>query len=128
MSNGVSPTVTSFLRDHVGSIEILEVLLLFHREPAKTWTSGAVAAELRIQPRSAAGRCAALLKIGLLKQQQDAFHFDGSSPIARVVDELSEAYRTRRVTVIEMIFSKPVESSRLFADAFVVRKGGDHDG
>ena len=128
MNNGISPTVTSFLRDHIGSIEILEVLLLFHREPATTWTSDAAAAELRIQPRSTAGRCAALLKIGLLKQQQDAFQFDGSSSLARVVEELAEAYRIRRVTIIEMIFSKPVESSRLFADAFVLRKGGGPDG
>ena len=32
-------------------------------------------------------------------------------------------YRTRRFTVMNVIFSKPAESIRTFADAFKIKKG-----
>jgi hypothetical protein len=133
--NGISPAVTAFLREHVSSIEILEVLLLFHADPARAWTADAVAAELRLQPRSVEARCAALLRIGLLvadakgdAKSTPSFRFASGALAAAVVDELASTYRTRRVSVIELIFSKPpADAPRAFADAFVIRKG-DRDG
>ncbi len=40
---------------------------------------------------------------------------------------LAEGYAERRVTVINLLFSKPVERIRTFADAVRLRKdGGSH--
>lgn len=123
--NGISAPVTAFLREHVSSIEILEVLLLFHSDPERAWTAEAVAAELRLQPRSVDARCAALLKAGLLVVDgPGSFRFAKNAPAANVVEELATTYRTRRVSVIELIFSAPRDGPRAFADAFVIRKGG----
>lgn len=127
-STGIPPLVASFLRDHVGSIELLEVLLCLHHGGARAWTADAIAAELRIQPRSCEARCAALAKVGLVKNQNDVLTFDRASPLAPVIDQLADAYRTHRVAIISLIFSKPVDSSRQFADAFVLKKRGEHDG
>lgn len=134
---GIPPSVASFIRDHVSSIEILEVLLLFHATPERAWTADAVAAELRLQPRSVEQRCATLVKAGLLAADGTAapqsngaapqFRFVKTSPAAAVVEDLASTYRTRRVSVIELIFSKPPDAPRAFADAFVLRKG-DRDG
>ncbi len=64
MAQELSARVMAFLREHISSIEALEVLLLAWRPPRRRWDAEAVAAELRIQPRSAAGRLAALHKAG----------------------------------------------------------------
>ena len=127
---GVAPAVAAFIREQINSIELLEVLLLFHAsEPGRAWSPEAVAAELRIQPRSVEQRCAALMRIGLLIPTGQEFRYNPESPMAATIDELAKTYKTYRVAIIEMIFSKPVDSSRLFADAFVLRKsergGGD---
>lgn len=130
-TQGVAPAVAAFLREHIGSIELLEVLLLFQASPpGRTWSPDAVAAELRIQPRSVEQRCAALMRIGLLIPTGSEYRYNGESPLAPTIEELAKAYRTHRVAIIEMIFSKPNDSSRLFADAFVLRRsdpkgGGD---
>lgn len=126
--NGIAANVAGFIREHVSSIEILEVLLFFHANPERAWTSDAVATELRLQPRSVETRCASLLKAGLLlSPSPGSFRFAKGEAGNAIVDELESTYRTRRVSVIELIFSKPPDASRAFADAFVIRKG-DRDG
>lgn len=121
-------SVAAFLRDHVNSVELLEVLLLLHRDAARTWTPQTIASELRIQPRSVEGRCAALARLGLIQAVGGEVRFDPKAPLAGVVDGVAEAYRTHRVAIIELIFSKPPDASRVFADAFVFKKPGEHDG
>jgi hypothetical protein len=62
---------------------------------------------------------------GLVAQQADpaAFRFDPrTTELAQAIEELARAYADRRVTVIGLIFAKPLDKIRSFADAFRIRK------
>ena len=50
------------------------------------------------------------------------------SPPAKVVAAVADAYAERRYTVIDVIFSKPAERIRVFADAFRLRQDDDGKG
>lgn len=123
-----SAALLHFVRQHITSVEILEVLLLLWRHPERAWDPGGVAADLRIQPRSAGLRLAALEKLGLCKSAPPRYSFNAASPLAPLVDELDRAYQTHRVRLIELIFSTPNDNARVFADAFVLGKAGKPDG
>lgn len=128
MAAELSPALVAFVRQHINSIETLEVLLLLYRQPDRAWSADAVAAELRIQPRSAAVRLAALEKAGLLSIEVEAGRrFNGAAEARPRVVELDGAYQTHRVRIIELIFSKPADNMRVFADAFVIGRGGRDD-
>jgi hypothetical protein len=45
-----------------------------------------------------------------------------SADLADAVQALARAYADRRVTVIGLIFAKPTDKIRSFADAFRIRK------
>jgi hypothetical protein len=52
------------------------------------------------------------------------FHYApaSGSPLDAAVAQLARDYAERRVTIITLIFSKPVDKLRSFADAFRLRK------
>ncbi len=131
MSEGLSPRLTAFLRAQVGSLELLEVLLFLHRYPEAAFDAGAIAAELRLQPRSVATRCAALRDAGLvIVDGAGKSRFNDAFADASVVSELATAWASHRARVIETVFSKPADNIRIFADAFVfgANKRGKKDG
>lgn len=129
MASDLSTAVVGFLRQHVGSIELLEVLLLLNRHRDRSWDADAVAAELRIQPRSAGARLSSLEQAGIIKATSLRYAFNADSEHVTTIGELDAAYQTHRVRIIEAIFSKPADNMRVFADAFVFRgKGPTSDG
>lgn len=130
MSEGLSPRLTSFLRAHIGSLELLEVLLFLHRYPEAAFAPEAIAAELRLQPRSVSTRCAALREAGIVVDSDGKCRFNDAFPDAFVVGELANAWASHRARVIETVFSKPADNVRIFADAFVIGadKKGKNDG
>ena len=130
MSEGLSPALTGFLRKHIGSLELLEVLLFLHRYPEAAFAPEAIAAELRLQPRSVVGRCAALRDAGIVVDTDGKCRFNDAFADAFVVGELATAWASHRARVIETVFSKPADNGRIFADAFVIGadKKGKKDG
>jgi hypothetical protein len=118
--------VAQFIVEYVDSIEQLEVLLLVRATAPKEWDGTTVARELRIDARSAASRLANMAARGLLVTTDAAagrYRFDPKSPeLRRVVGQLADTYDERRVSVITLIFSKPSDTIRSFADAFRIRK------
>lgn len=101
------------------------MLLLLHAQ-RKAWSAEEVSQELRIDPTSAADRLADLHVRGVLTMSE------ASGPIYRyqpqipgfepTVNNLAKSYQEYRVTVISLIFSKPIDKIRTFADAFKFRK------
>ena len=126
-AEGLSPSLVTFIRDHIGSLELVEVLLFLHRYPEAAFGPDAIAAELRLQPRSVAGRCQSLVKSGLVAEDSGRCRFAGTGDQAALVGELAQAWASHRARVIETIFSKPADNVRIFADAFVIG-GGDKKG
>ena len=96
--------VTAFIRDHIDSLEQLEVLLLRRAPSGREWTAPELSAELRTTPASVTRRLESLERCGLAVQNgADGFSF--ASANAAAVDQLAACYATRRVAVIEAIFS-----------------------
>ena len=108
---------------HISSIEQLEVLLLLRREAGRAWSGDAVARELRINPESARARLEDLDARGLLAREgPDEYRYSPrTGELDRAVAATARAYADLRVTVINHIFSKPVDKIRTFADAFKLK-------
>lgn len=134
----IPPDVKRLIHDKINSVEQLEVLLLVRANSDKVWNAVETSRELRIQPESAATRLTDLWVGGLLERISDS---DGSDPpsatemsfrykpsdtaLAHAADGLAHAYKERRFTVIDLIFSKPTDTIRSFSDAFRLRRGTD---
>jgi hypothetical protein len=120
--------VRELIVQHIASVAQLEVLLLtFERRPA-TWDAAEVARELRIDAGSAATILDDLAARGFLEPVPDApqrFRFATTPQLHAILPELVAAYRERRVAVITLIFSKPPDPLRQFAEAFRLKKGSD---
>lgn len=132
-TNGLPNIVREFIIEHIDSVEQVEILLLLRQKTGRTWTAEAMARELRIAVSSAATRLADLKKLGFVVPVDGApgeYRYAPRTPeLDETVRGLSEAYSERRVTVINLIFSKPIDKIRTFADAFRLRKEDeDNDG
>jgi hypothetical protein len=132
--------VRSFILAHVDSVVQLEILLLLHTRAQRQWTAAQVAAELRIDPAWSSNELARLAAAGLLATALPAApappsaaadvaygYAPRSAELDAAVQGLAREYALRRVTVIGLIFSKPVDKIRSFADAFRIRKDRDKD-
>lgn len=126
----VSPEVRRFLADHIESVLELEALLLLAADPARRWTAADVARELRVDAAWAGPQLSRLCDRGVLQCESGpdpVFQFAPRVPeFEQIVRELADAYITRRVTVISLIFAKPIDKLKSFADAFRIRREEDH--
>ena len=122
---GISFRVKQFIADQVDSVMQLEMLLLV-RQTDEYWTPAELAGQLRIDPEWVESQLRIMVAGGLVVTSGESpaqFRYEPRTPeLAATVDELSRAYADRRVTVIGMIFSKPTDKIRSFADAFRIRK------
>jgi hypothetical protein len=125
-SDELPEAVTSFIAGHIDSAVQLELLLLTHRTRGKFWDAAAVAAELKIDAGWAGSQLARLCEQGLLRctaEPAQAYEYGPSTPeLDAAVAALAVAYADRRVSVISLIYSKPADNLRAFADAFRLRK------
>jgi hypothetical protein len=123
---GLPEHVERFIADHVDSVELIDVLLLLRRNP-RSWTPEDVSQRLYTTPQSAANRLEALRASGLAVVSEDtkpaSYQYQPRTPeLERAAADLEEAYAGRRTTVINLIFSKPTDRIRTFADAFRIRE------
>jgi hypothetical protein len=121
--------VEEFIANNLDSVEMLDVLLLVRRHRDRAWIPEQVSERLYTTPRSAANRLEALAACGLVTVKEDGAHAaytysPRSGELERVAADLEQAYSTRRITVINLIFSKPSAHLRTFADAFRIRGEG----
>jgi hypothetical protein len=118
--------VRSLISDHIDSVVQLEILLMLHAKPDADWSAADVSTQLRIDPAWAEGQLAHLCARGLLQcsdQTPRTYRFGPKDPrLITATIELARAYADRRVTIISLIFSKPVDKIQSFADAFRLRK------
>lgn len=130
IDKGLSEDVKKFIVEHISSLEQLEVLLLLHRRQENEWTAEEVSQELRLSQASIAMRLADLEKRGLLAVREASdllYRYHPQKPnFESTVNSLAEAYPTYRLTVINLIFSKPLDKIQTFADAFKFREDKDN--
>jgi len=121
--SGLPEDVHRFLYQNIESVEQLEVLLLLWRTPERGWTSDEVATAVYSHPSSVVRRLALLLGHGLLREREPGCYQYGphTAELHDTVTRLDHMYRERRVAVITLIASKPIENVRAFSDAFRIR-------
>ena len=123
---GISPDVKRFISEYIDSVELLEVLLLVRGGGEKEWRVDAVSRELRSTPESVANRLKDLCARGLLARKDEPvplYHYNpGTKELDAAIKELARIYMERRASVIDLIFSKPIDTLRHFSDAFKFRK------
>ena len=126
MEQDLPANVRALIASHINSVVQLELLLLLHAEPGRERTAADISKELRIDATWVMAQLRELSAAGLLSATEGpspAFRYWASRPdLHDAVEGLAEAYATRRVTVISMIFSKPVDPIRSFTDAFKLRR------
>ncbi|HEU4323822.1 MAG TPA: hypothetical protein VFS21_11800 [Roseiflexaceae bacterium] len=118
--------VRSFVAQRIDSAELLETLLLVHSDPDREWTPDQVARSIYTVPAGATRRLEQLVEMGLAASNgaaNPAYRYAPSrAALAAQVDALAHAYRQARVAVINLIYNKPPDPLRSFADAFKLRK------
>ncbi|HEY7504647.1 MAG TPA: hypothetical protein VH700_11145 [Gemmatimonadales bacterium] len=121
--------VRQFLHQNIESVEQLEVLLLLWRTAERGWTSEEVATAVYSHPSSVVRRLAMLLGQGLLREREPGcFQYaPRTAEQHAAVTHLDHMYRERRVAVITLIASKPIENVRAFSDAFRIRRNKEGD-
>jgi hypothetical protein len=121
----ISSTVRKFIAEHIESAELLEALLLIHSDQERDWSPDDIARSIYTVPASATRRLEQLVELGLATSNGAAnprYQWAKASPLADEVDELAETYRAHRVAIINMIYARPADPLRSFADAFKLRK------
>jgi DNA-binding Lrp family transcriptional regulator len=121
-ATGIPDEVKALVLEHIDSIEQLEVLLLLFRQPHHDYDSDEVCRELRISSQSCIERLRDLHARGLIERNEAGYRFGADPERNRRVFALSQSYLERRVAMINLIFSKPTEKIRSFANAFRLRK------
>lgn len=122
----IPDVVRSFVAQYIDSAELLETLLLVHSDPAREWTPEVVAQSIYTVPAGATRRLEQLVEMGLASSNgaaDPAYRYAPTRPgLSAQVDALAQAYRAGRVAVINLIYNKPPDPLRSFADAFKLRK------
>jgi hypothetical protein len=117
--------VRRFILECIDSVEQLEVLLLLHGSPSVEWSSESAARALYSNPESIARRFAGLHAKELLvcSNPPATYRYRPKTvDLDATVARLAQTYRERRVAVITLIASKPMENVRAFSDAFRLRR------
>ena len=67
--NGVSEKVKNFIFLYVGSVELIEVLMIFESDEKRSWSATSLADEMRSNPNSVATRISCLKSLGLVREK-----------------------------------------------------------
>jgi hypothetical protein len=116
----LSAEVMQFLRAHIHSLEQLEILTLLRGEPARDWTAAEIYERLLSNERSIEGRLGLFAERGLVRVIDGGRYryAPRDATVDSAIEATLQAYKQRRVVVIETIFRPEQDPAKSFADAF----------
>lgn len=125
MSSAVSEPLKLLIQQRLPSIEQIEIVLLLHDDPARSWSALEVATELGMPPESAAMRLFLLASGGILLFEPSGVpryrYGGGDAEIDALVAELAEVYPQQKGAIGALV-GAPVDPVQSFADAFKFKK------
>ncbi len=117
-------SIRSFISRHVRSVEQLDILILFSREPKAVWTVQKVYDAILSTPQSVERWLDEMVRNGLLEKMIEpatSYRCTGEVSLISQMRELGEIYHTRPVRVIEAIYRRDAAAAQSFADAFKIK-------
>jgi hypothetical protein len=123
-SKPISVELQAFIARYIQSVEQLEILCLLAENPDRAWSESDVLKAIQSSPESVATQLQYFTREQFLSASVEGkLRFaPGNAGQAVLVDELVKTYRERRVAIVEMIYQKPLDTVRNFADAFRIRR------
>ena len=121
--------VRRLIAESLPSVERLEILLLLFEGRQRTWTVEELQAQIRSSPESIRQNISALVAASLATAEGGTplvvrYHA-ATEQLDTTVASLAQAYRMRRVAVIEAIYAERLGAAQSFSDAFKLRKPHD---
>jgi len=106
-----------FIRNSLGSIWALRLLMVMHASPLRLWSEGELVGELRASTAVVRGVLGRFEAEGLIARKEgDRYKFQPeSSSLDRLCDALAEAYRRRPHTVMQAITARDDQVEALAA-------------
>jgi hypothetical protein len=127
--NGVIPTeVKEFILRNITSVEEMEVLFFLRDRRDSSWTADAISAHFRSSVPSIEQRLNDLQSRALVARGDapESYRYWPREPVLEdLVAKLAKYYAERRISVIELIYTRPSDKLRSFADAFRIREEKD---
>jgi len=122
----LSPDARRLIVEAIGSVELLEVLLLLSRSPDTFWTAEAVAQRLGMSGEVVKKALQSLAEEEFVSSARDtvAYRYDPPDERRRAgVAALAEDYANQLINVINAIYSARLDRLRAFSDSFKLKKG-----
>jgi hypothetical protein len=115
-----------FIEFYIESVQQLEALLLLRGDPPRKWLAADIAKLLYVPENIASSLLADFVRRGFAKLEPPSgssyvYRCDDAE-LDRLIDQLAAAYQDRRVAVVSLIYSKPLNKVQTFADAFRIGK------
>jgi hypothetical protein len=126
---GIPEPIRRFVLANLHSVDQLEVLLHLFKHSEREWSAEEVGGVHRTSPLAAEARLADLYGRGLLLRRvergETLYRFAAQPELKVVIERLAQFYSSHHVRIIELIYSRPAEAIRSFAEAFRIRKDGE---
>lgn len=124
MSSDFPENVREFMRNYINSVAILELLILIKNQPHREWTATEVSAEMRTNPSYASLQLNQLVDAKVLEHtdRKGFYRYRQDSPHHEVILQLEELYHLKKSSIINQIYSQPLDSLRDFANAFKIKR------
>jgi hypothetical protein len=107
--------IYAFVRDSIGSVWALELLLLLRRADDRIWSSAELVRELRSSDTAVTDCLTKLVDLGIVSGTEDGFRYQPSSgKVAHSVDELQKLYAAKPISVMKAMGSTNFEILRIF--------------
>lgn len=127
MSVNIPERVRRLVHEHLPSMEHVELLLLLVNTEKEGFLPSDAAKQLGVDSQLTVRRLGDLANSGLaIKEGPPGLERYRYQPrdldLRHAVEQLVEAYRTRPVSLIRVVYERPPESAQRFADSFRLRK------
>ena len=97
--------IIGFIREHIGSVYALELLVLVKRDRDRSWTAGELVRELRSSATAVTEALSRMARAGLVSQRTGGrYAFAPASPRhEQLAAEIDKAYNSTRASVVKAI-------------------------
>ncbi len=113
------------IAQQIRSVGHLELFLFLYENREKTWGIGHLSKEMRTNEKLVADQlndlADAVIREGTNSEILVQFRFNNTEWV-KAGEEITELYRTRRHSLINTIYNRPIDTIRSFAEAFKIKK------